>query len=274
MPRSTPTDQKTLSRLFSNRHIPDAEIGFYNHPNFLAAERDDATFLELYGAWVRARPRSQSYDAHVRAVVPIMATRLAKEILKDGQLGVCIDASMMLSKMLEEQGIWCYAAKGALSIEAPGLSTRTHFWLYDTEPCAGHAWIVAPPFEIIDIALKAQPYQRGEAEHLPEALICEVPTRIQPEAHEYVSSDIIQAEFAARGAFPTDLHFRIAPALRSVSESFPSWEVRNGEVVLRYAIGGVTLSDGETLYDIESRTWNGRSAGEVYDQIILPAVSA
>ncbi|HBL93780.1 MAG TPA: hypothetical protein DHV57_15435 [Hyphomonas sp.] len=274
MPISIPTDISSLSQLFLSRGIPTTDIGFYNHPGFLAAEREDVTFLEHYGAWVRARPRDPDYEDHVRAIVPKMAAVLAEEILRDGQLGVCIDAAMMLSKMLEEQGIWNYAAKGALSIGAPGLSSPTHFWLYDTEPAAGHAWIVAPPFEIVDVALKSQPYQRGEASYLPAALVSEAGRPIKPEAHEYVSAEIIAREYARRGTISRDLHFQIAPALKTVTSRFPSWEVSAGKATLRYAVGGVTLSDGATVYDITSRTWNGRSAGELYDHIVLPALSA
>ncbi len=76
------------------------QIAFYNSPAFLAAEQSDPSFLEFYGAWVRSCPRDAAYDAHVRAIVPRMAEIVADESIRDGQLGVCIDASMMLSKML------------------------------------------------------------------------------------------------------------------------------------------------------------------------------
>src|SRR4051812_44414155 len=99
-----PSDLKTLTRLFTNRGIPTDSIAFYNHPRFLETEQKDPTFLEFYGAWVRLRPRAAEYDEHVRRVVPRMAEIIANEIGRDRQMGVCIDAAMMLTKMLEEEG--------------------------------------------------------------------------------------------------------------------------------------------------------------------------
>ena len=83
-----PADAKILARIFSNRGIPTDQINFYNHPAFLAAERQDPSFLEFYAAWVRARRRDDAYDVHVRRVVPRMADIIADEIARDGQLGV------------------------------------------------------------------------------------------------------------------------------------------------------------------------------------------
>lgn len=272
MQNAIPTDMKTLSRFFANRSIPTNSIGFYNHPKFLECEQDHPELLEFYAAWVRSRARDKAYDRRVRAVVPKLASILANEILDDGQLGVCIDASMMLTKMLEEQEIWCYAAKGALSIEAKELRRPTHFWLYDTEPCAGHVWVVAPPFEIIDVALKSQPYEQNEADLVPATIVLEGAKNITPDADDFLSSDIQAREYARRRHLPKDVHFQLAPELARVGASFPSWEVRHGDTTLRYATGGVTMSEGASLYDITSRQWNGRQAGALYDEVIVPGL--
>lgn len=164
------SDPKVLSRLFGNRRISPDQVGFYNDPTFLAAERVDPAFLEFYGAWVRARSRDAAYDGHVRRIVPKIAEIIADEIIRDGQLGVCIDASMMLTKMFEIEGVWCYAAKGSLTVSAPDLGEPTHFWMIDDEPAAGHVWVVAPPFEIVDVTLKGQLWQRGEAALVPKTV--------------------------------------------------------------------------------------------------------
>lgn len=261
------------SRLFTNRGIPSDAPAFYNYPAFLAAETKDSLFLELYAAWVRVRLRDAAYDEHVRRVVPRMAELIADEIARDGQLGVCIDASMMMTKMLEEEGVWCYAAKGALSIGAPALGEPTHFWMIDDEPVAGHVWVVAPPFEIVDVALQGQLYQRGEAALLPKTVALETAKRITPEAHEYVSVSVLEREFQRRGPLPTNIHFRLSPELAKPASYFPSWEVQCGGTTLRYASGGVTVSDGPSLHAIRSRTWNGLLAGELYDQVIRPALA-
>ena len=274
MSTRTPTDQKTLTRLFANRGIPTDAPAFYNHPAFLVAERADPAFLEVYGSWVRSRPRTQEYDAHVRRVVPVMADVVGREIARDGQLGVCVDASMMLTKMLEEEGVWCYGAKGALTILAPSLSDPTHFWMFDEIPVAGHVWVVAPPFEIVDVTLKTQPYQRGEAVLLPPSVVTEHAEPIVPTAEEYVAASILRREHARLGRLPSDIHFQMSPDLARAAEAFPSWQVQVGTATLRYAAGGVTVSDGPSLHAITSRRWNGRLAGELFDAVVRPALQA
>ncbi len=272
MPDRLPTNVKVLARLFANRGISTDRIAFYNEPAFLAAEKRDPSFLEIYAAWVRARPRDKAYDGRVRSVVPRMAQILEHEIRTDSQLGVCIDASMMLTKMLEEQGIWCYAAKGALTVSAPSLVRPTHFWMIDDEPTAGHVWVVAPPFEIIDITLKKQAYAFGEAAILPDSVVLETAPQIRPTADDFCSASVLEHAFRRRGPLPEDIHFRLSPQLERAATSLPSFEVTIGETALRYAVGGVTLSDGPCLHAITSRRWNGRLAGELYDQIVRPGL--
>lgn len=55
-------------------------------------------------------------------MLPIIAEVVRAEVARDGQLGVCVDVSMMLTKILEEEGIWCYALKGALTVLNPALA--------------------------------------------------------------------------------------------------------------------------------------------------------
>jgi len=274
MAMRTPTDQKTLARLFANRGIPTAAPAFYNNPAFLAAEQDDPAFLEVYGAWVRSRARTADYDAHVRRVVPLIADVVGREIARDGQLGVCVDASMMLTKMLEEEGVWCYGAKGALTILAPSLPEPTHFWMFDETPAAGHVWVVAPPFEIVDVTLKTQPYERGEAALLPDSVVTEHAELIVPSAEEYVAASILRRAHARRGLLPSDIHLQISPDLARATKAFPSWQVQVGTTTLRYAAGGVTVSDGPSLHAITSRRWNGMLAGELFDEVVRPALRA
>ena len=269
-----PADRRVLARLFSNRDIPTDQIAFYNSAAFLAAEQADPAFLEFYGAWVRSRPRNAAYDAHVREIVPRMAEIVADEIIRDGQLGVCIDASMMLSKMLEEEGVWCYAAKGALSVSAPGLDDPTHFWMIDDEPAAGHVWVVAPPFEIVDVTLQGQLWQRGEAAMLPKTIVLETAKRITAEADDFMATSVLEREYRRIGPLPSDFHLCAVPGLARPAKYFPSWEVKAGAVTLRYACASLTVSDGDSLHAITSRRWNGRLAGELFDEVVRPALRA
>lgn len=274
MKSAIPTNRTALARRFANHRVPTDEIGFYNHPRFLAVEKKDSAFLEFYGAWVRLRPRDVAYDAHVRRVVPRIIEVLGAEIARDPQKGVCIDASQILTKMLELEGVWCYGVKGALTIESPILGEPTHFWLIDTQPIAGHMWVVAPPFEIVDVALGNQSFVHGEDKLVPQWLVREEPPRTVPRATDYCSTRFLELAFQQYGSLPDDIHLRMVPGLARPATYFPSFEVTLDRATLRYAAGGVMVSESPSLHAITSRRWNGKLPGELYDDVVRPALAA
>lgn len=267
-----PTDLKTLERLFVKRRIATGEVAFYNDPAFVQMEQANPALLDLYAAWVRLRPRSTAYDGHVRRVVPKVAEIFQAEIARDGQKGVCIDASMTLMKMLEEEGIWCYCAKGAFHIEAPAMDVPTHFWMFDVTPAPGHTWVVAPPFEIVDITLQCQDYSHGEGTLLPPLVVAEAGSQFKVAAEDLFSGEFLRREFLRRGPIPRDIHLRLIPDLARTLPFFPSFEMASEKATLRYACGGVTVPDASSLYVIKNRTWNGRYGGQLFDEVIRPAL--
>lgn len=272
--RSLPTSLDQITRFLKMRNIAIDQIGFYNHPEFVAAETSDPSFLEFYAVYVRLRHRDAAYDAHVRSIVPRAVAVLAAEIQRDGQKGVCIDASMMLMKMLELHGVWCYGSNGALTIHSPKLSGPTHFWPMDVEPVAGHVWLVAPPFEIVDVSLACQAYSRGEGAFLPPFLIAESGRRITPQATDYCSVEVLARARQHYGPLPADVHFRLNPDLRRRVDYFPSFEIGIDDAKLHYCAAGITASDAPDLQAITSRRWNGLLAGELYEQAVRPALAS
>lgn len=270
--KSLPTSLDQIERFFRKRKISTDQIAFYNQPEFIAAERSDPSFLELYAAYVRLRNRDAAYDAHVRLIVPRAVSALAAEIKRDGQKGVCIDASMMLMKMLELHGVWSYGSNGALTIHSPKLTSPTHFWPMDVEQVAGHVWLVAPPFEIIDVSLTCQAYFRGEENFLPDYLVAETGRHITPEAIDYCSSEVLARARRHYGPLPKDIHFRLDPDLKRRVEFFPSYEIVSGDAKLHYCVAGISASDAPDLQAITSRRWNGLLASELYERSIKPAL--
>lgn len=271
--KAIPQDLATIERIFHKRGIRANEPAFYNDERFIRAESADPSFLEFYGAYVRLRPRTTEYDEHVRAVLPRVVDVVAEEIRRDGQKGVCIDGSMMLMKMLEAQGIWCYGMNGALTIESPELPSPTHFWPMDVEKVAGHVWLVAPPFEIVDVSLACQLYRRGEEKFLPTHLVAETGKRVICSAEDYCSSEVLLRARLQFGAVSADMHVRLDPSLKRRLAFFPSYEIKLGTATLRYCAGGVSASDAPDIHAITSRRWNGRLAGEMYEQVVVPAMA-
>lgn len=270
---SLPKTLDQVERFLNKRKIDTSAIAFYNTPEFLAEEQKASSFLEYYAVFVRLRQRDQNYDDHVRAVVPRVVTVVAEQINRDGQKGVCIDASMMLTKMLELHGVWSYAVNGALTIHSPTLQGPTHFWPMDVKPVAGHVWLVAPPFEIVDVSLACQAYFRGEDKLLPQFMISEGGTRITPEATDYCSGEVLRNARQRFGPLPKDIHYRLDPGLKRRVEYFPSYEIISGTTKLHYCAGGVSVSDAPSLEAITSRRWNGLLASELYEQVVKPEIA-
>jgi hypothetical protein len=272
--KSLPTSFDQIERFLKTRNIDTGAIAFYNDPNFLAAEQSEPAFLEFYAVFVRLRDRDAAYDSLVRSIVPRMVAKLADEIQRDGQKGVCIDASMMLMKMLELHGVWSYAVNGALTIHSPSLPSPTHFWPIDVTPVAGHVWLVVPPYELVDVSLACQPYFRGEHAFLPPYLIAEGGKRITPQASDYCSSELLAKLRKEHGPLPKDIHYRLNPGLQRRVKYFPSYEIVSGTAKLHYCAGGVSASDAPSLQAIQSRRWNSLLASELYDQVIKPEISS
>src|SRR4051812_3576612 len=72
-------------------------------------------------------------------------------------------------------------------------ATLTVGSVIDDQPVPGHVWVVAPPFEIVDIALKTQPYDRGEAGFVPDLLCLENAKRITAGPEDYCSGRVLRA---------------------------------------------------------------------------------
>lgn len=269
-----PEDFEYIAKGFKSLGIPTSDIAFYNHPKFLEAEIQNPKLIELYAAFVRLRPRDDAYEEYARKIVPLVAQILAEEIQSDGQLGACVDAAQMLNKILEELGIWSYLVQGSMTISEPSLPCPTYFWLFDEKPIPGHVWVTAPPFDVIDITLKAQPYERHEADLLPIVVVSEGEMRIRPESTEFLEPSILASALSRVGGPIKTVHERAYPGMMSAVNFFPSWQLKKGKLILRYATGGISLSDAPNLTAIKNRKWNGRHAFAVLSDIIRPALDA
>lgn len=165
--------------------VPIDTPGFYDHEAFLAQEALDPAFFENYIWFVEDREYSAPYLAHARDTISSASRFIYSELLSDGRRGACIDASLILGRMLDRLGIWNYAVKGALAIVPPQhfADSPTIFGAIDlglTSACAGHVWLVAPPYRIIDVTVSLQAYRQRELEYLPTLVLSEGGQPITP----------------------------------------------------------------------------------------------
>ncbi len=148
-----------------------------------------------------------------------------------------------------------------------------YFWPIDfINANAAHVWVVAPPFNIIDISIKQQPYENNVLEVLPDFVFekelhvknvkaCDLASpEVRMQLHEVVGDN-------------NDLEaiFNIAPELRDFFQNFPSNSIKRGLVSLKYIPCNVTASD-LPFEKIKSLKLNGRYGINIYDDIIRPAI--
>lgn len=168
-----------LEKAFSKEGIPTRTPGFYDHPRFLCIERSQPDLLNCYARYVDTKSYSPEYLEHAAQIIRTAAGELRKLLKRDGRKGACIDCSMALSRMLDKEGIWNYAVKGATTIAFPkatGFPTFS-FWPISEDNGSpgqfGHKWVCAPPFKIVDITIQQQDYQRPISAMLPPFVLAD-----------------------------------------------------------------------------------------------------
>ncbi len=269
---------KNLEQLFSHHKIDSAKPGFYDDPAFMAAEKDDPLFLENYARFVDTRTFSPEYLTLAKVEIPLIASICQQELVADGRLGACIDIGMILSRILEHEGFWNYQVKGSVTVKFPqtsGIGNR-YFWSYDVIPhgqqsfAAAHSWIVTPPFTVVDVAIRQQPYKRGR-ELLPDMVLSDNATGAKVTIDDVFSPDIIA--FARAKQVPKSKIARTyAPHWLQFSQDFPGTEVTIGEIRLVYipvAIGAPDLP----FEKMNGAHFNGRLGIEIYNDLVVPALS-
>ena len=241
-----PETHDQLRREFAELGIPMDDPGFYDHRVFVAIEKKNPEFLEAYAKFVQSRPIDYTYIARVRRVVGIVAPMLNEELVLDGRLGACIDMSMVLSRILECESVWNYVVKGALTIEFPKNSgyANTYFWPIDIRKvAAGHVWVCAPPYSIIDLTIHQQPFGGDRLKHLPPFVLSESAERYSPTIVDICSPEVV-SDLQRRGApLTNETLYHIQPNLRGIFQSFPATVERHNSTILNYAPCAITASD-------------------------------
>lgn len=177
---------------FQANSIPYDKPGFYDLDSFLKQEKRNPLYLSKYAEYVLKKEYQADYINYVRRAVPDLAAYLYGVLNRDGRKGACIDLSMAFSRMLDKLGIWNYCAKGALTItfDSALAIPPTHFqpWMAKDNPALdGHVWIVAPPYKIIDLTVKHQPYANDESKYVPNYVLTE-----STETAEWGITDIVE----------------------------------------------------------------------------------
>lgn len=253
--------------------ISTAHPGFYDEPAFVRAEQLDGRFLNTYARYVQRRQYTTEYLAKADSIVRLVSGHLFDELCRDGRLGACIDASMVLSRILDREDVWNYVVKGALTIDfGTGPDDVRHFWPIDegTVATAAHVWVVAPPFAIVDITVSRQPCGERLRGRLPELILETGNTPAEVTAHD-ICSPGTRREGARQGFHGERVIYGYEPELLRFFPVFPATMVKRDQLSLKYVPCAIGASDGP-LEAITSLRLSGRTGLEIYKDLIAPAI--
>jgi hypothetical protein len=257
---------KDLAVDFDARGIPYDSPGFCDHPSFLAVERGNPDYLNHYAAFVVKRNYDPDYLARAKVVIEEAAAFLGGELVKHGRLGACVDMAGIFSRILEEERIWSCCVTGSLTIAFPhgsGIATRYFCPVYHGSFVAGHAWLYAPPFTIVDITVRQQPYRGKEKHYIPERVLTTDDTPADVDVHDIVSPSA-RAELLANG-IPPHLHLqKTAPFIPQIFAALPAVKVSGlSGASLKYSPVAIHAPEGK-LAGMTNMTFGGLTPWQLY----------
>jgi hypothetical protein len=265
--------KKEIESMFLSKGINYKKPGFYDDLNFVNAEKDDPGFLEFYAKYISLTTFSPEYIMIARTRIIEVADFIYKKQCEAGLKGVCLDASGVVSRFLERQGIWNYVAKGALTInfnKSTGISPTyiAPITLQGNPAVLGHAWIVAPPFKIVDISFSLQPYTRGEDKFLQGILAVETAESASVVPEDLFDQDAITQFIAFYKRTPTlrDIE-TLSPSLLSRIDKLGVFLVHRSPAHLKYVTCAIS-APGASLEEIRNIQFSGKYPKDLYDDFL------
>jgi hypothetical protein len=147
---------------FLNKSLP----GCYDDPGFSRFEQKNSTLaFQGYAQHVLKRKLGAVERARVGRIASFVLETMIAKSSADDLRARCYPFSVAVMKCLEKCGIWSFMLIGSTLFTFPENQTRT-FVLEKGSP--GHAWLVVPPFKIVDATAYFQHWQDGEEEFLPK----------------------------------------------------------------------------------------------------------
>ncbi|MDQ1886690.1 hypothetical protein RA180_22145 [Aeromonas salmonicida] len=258
---------------FRKKEIPTDTPDFYDHPNFIKEEQQDPSYLIKFAKFVAEKPYSDEYLVKAEKIITDVAKILSKQLIDNGRQGACVDISAILARILERKGIWCACIKGSCTIEFPKKSKEEtiYYWTADHgEFTAGHAWVFAPPFSVVDITLKQQPYTGTKKTYIPEVLLIKDAKKV-PSTIEDIISPEVRVLMKAQG-IPKHLMLQYAASeMKLIQEVFPAQLIEINETKFKFSPVAAHASI-EALPGMKNMKFNGMYPYDMYQKIIKDKV--
>jgi hypothetical protein len=257
---------EALADDFLCRGISVDSPSFCDSPSFFEVERGDPDYLNHYAAFVAKRPYDPSYLARAKVIIDNVVSLLHAELVEHGRLGACVGISEILFRILEQEKIWSCCIKGSLTITFPqkaGIDT-TYFWSADHGNfIAGHTWLYAPPYTVIDISVRQQPYLDQQEKYIPNCILT-TDTRPVIVNVEDIASPAARMELSSHGVPPHQHLKELAPLIPDIFDSFPAVAVPGLKCAsLKYSPVAIHIPV-DTLPDMENMMFHGLTPWQLY----------
>ncbi|WP_454655095.1 hypothetical protein [Bosea beijingensis] len=258
---------KELQAHFDNLGIDTSKPGFYDDPRYLAYERSHPLFTEAYAEWVQVRPRTPQYDAHVRDVVPRLADIITARLERHKWYGGCIAITGIATRIMDELGVFNAPVSGSAAVYAPGDSR--HFAVIDDLDGAGyetgHMWIVAPPFDIVDLTLYYQRWEGDKFQRLiPPQILATGSRTVRPRVRDMVAPEVLYRFGQHPDSFP------IPSDQTRILKTFPAQQVQIQDIDIRYVPAGIRIPQ-EGIEGVNKDENQGVSAKRIWEEDVAPA---
>jgi hypothetical protein len=255
-----------LAKDFRCRGISFDLPGFCDDPSFFEMERDDPHYLNHYAAFVAKRPYAPNYLERAKVIIDNAVSLLHAELVEHRRLGACVGISEILFRILEQEKIWSCCIKGSLTITFPrntGLG-NIYFWSVDHGNfVAGHAWLYAPPYTVVDISVKQQPYRRKQAKYIPDRILTTSTRPVIVEVEDIVSPSA-RMELSANGVPPHQHLSEVAPLIPDIFDSFPAVAVSGLKgSSLKYSPVAIHAPEDKLPY-LENMMFRGLTPWQLY----------
>jgi hypothetical protein len=260
------TTYEALADDFRYRGIAFDSPGFCDDPSFFEVERGDPHYLNHYASFVAKRPYEPNYLLRAKAIIDHAVSRLHAELVEHGKLGACVDISEILFRILEQEKIWSCCIKESLTITFPRIAEidTTYFWSVDHGNfVAGHAWLRAPPYTVVDISVRQQSYRGNEAKYIPDRVMATDTRPAIVDVNDIVSPSV-RRELLAYGVPPHQHLQKVAPLIPDIFDAFPATVVSglNG-ASLKYSPVAIHAPE-DKLPDMENMVFRGLTPWQLY----------
>ncbi|GIZ68763.1 hypothetical protein KAM429_39080 [Aquipseudomonas alcaligenes] len=273
-PLSNPDIQRDLEAWFTRIGVDPTRPGIHDTPEFLHAEARYPDALNKVAHLVEARTYTEVELAQAERKILVAAEAVARRVAQDGRPGLCVVASGVLSRMLDELEVWNYTAKSNLTVTFPSEISRSPRYFYSVDSgdfAAAHAVVVAPPFVVIDVTVRQQSYETAAmGQYLPAIASTKDYKPYQVTADQLISPEF-RENLQMRRLSPDAYLTQRKPEMLELMRHLPSRQVSLENGSLGYGIVAVTGYQ-ERLSEMQGEfiSIDGLTPQQIFEQDVLP----